>query len=275
MIFFPIVTFSIYAISNIADFDISRAFAGLSIISLMSMPLLDVISSIPQVTAAATCFGRIQSFLMEDECRGSGADTFQALEQEDLSDFSAEETSSKKLQIPKLEVQCVPPVELRDIPHLIPEPLQLVRPYRLSPSESVVTVSDADFAASPEQSPVLKDINLNCSLGSLTAVVGPTGSGKTMLLQSLLGESVLLKGSMIRKLDDIAYCGQETWLSNTTIQENILFGHAYDSAWYETVLRALLLDQDIIKFDLGDKTWVGSAGTNLSGGQKQRVVSAE
>lgn len=273
MIFFPILTFTAYAISNIANFDISGAVSALSIISLMSTPLLDLISSIPQAAAAVSCFDRVQSFLLEDECGGSGTQLLLALEREDLKKSTADGPPSDKHQLRRLDLQRIPSLELRNIPHLMPGSVHLVRPSPVFPIESVVTVTGADFAVTHGQSPVLKDIDFNCWLGSLSSIIGPIGSGKTMLLQSLLGENVLLKGSMLLKQGDTAYCSQETWLSNTTIRENILFGYDYDLAWYDEVLRACLLDQDIIKLDLGDNTMVASGGVNLSGGQKQRVVS--
>ena len=273
MIFFPIVTFSIYAISNITNFDVARALPALSIISLMSTPLLDLIANIPEAAAAASCFDRIQLFLMEEECDGTENHSSLALGQHNLKTTTADALPVHKQQL--LNLQYIPPLELRDIPHLEWDSLHSVRYSLSSQIEDVVTVTGADFAANHGQAPILKDIDLNCWAGSLSAIIGPTGSGKTTLLQGLLGENVLLKGSVLSKLGDIAYCSQETWLSNTTIRENILFGYDFDCAWYEVVLHACSLDQDIIKFGLGDKTMVGSGGLNLSGGQKQRIVSAE
>lgn len=238
----------------------------------MSTPLLDLISSIPQAAAAVSCFDRVQSFLLEDERDGFGTQSFLALEGEDLNRSTADETPSHQHQFQRLDLQEVPSLELQNIPHVMPGPMHLVRSSPPFPIESVVAVTGADFAVSRGQLPVLKDIDFNCWLGSLSAIIGPIGSGKTVLLQSLLGESVLLKGSVLLKLGDTAYCSQETWLSNKTIRENILLDYDFDFAWYEVVLHACVLDQDIIKLDLGDSTMVASGGVNLSGGQKQRVV---
>jgi ATP-binding cassette, subfamily C (CFTR/MRP), member 1 len=256
MIFLPIVTFSFYVTYNISAFDVSRALTALSIISLMSMSLLDVVSNIPQLAAAATCFDRIQVFLTYDECDASGTRSRLKLKQYDQSHCGFNKASSQEKGF-RTQQKFLPWIPL---------------PRTLS-TDTMVKVTNADFTAIQGQDPILKDISFECRPGSLSAIVGPAGSGKTMLIHSLLGETVLVKGGVILNCKSVAYCGQESWLSNTTIQDNILFGCNFDYAWYHTVLHACLLDQD--NFRYGDKTLVGSGGINLSGGQKQRVVSSQ
>jgi ATP-binding cassette, subfamily C (CFTR/MRP), member 1 len=257
MIFLPIVTFGFYVTYNISAFDVSRALTALSIISLMSMSLLDVVSNIPQLAAAATCFDRIQVFLTYDECDASGTRSRLKLKLYDQSDCGFNKASSSQEKGSRKQQKFLPWIPL---------------PRALS-ADTIVKVINADFTGIQGQALILKDISFECRPGSLSAIVGPAGSGKTMLIQSLLGETVLVKGAVILNCKSIAFCGQESWLSNTTIQDNILFGCTYDYAWYHTVLHACLLDQN--NFRYGDKTLVGSGGINLSGGQKQRVVSSQ
>jgi len=76
--------------------------------------------------------------------------------------------------------------------------------------------------------------------------------------------SVTLSGSR-------AFCSQNAWIQNATLQENILFGKAMDLEWYRRVVHACALQPDFDMLPMGDLTEVGERGINLSGGQKQRL----
>ena len=69
----------------------------------------------------------------------------------------------------------------------------------------------------------------------------------------------------------IAYASQEPWLFAQSVRNNILFGRAYESVWYEQVIDACGLKSDLTLFPFGDETLVGDKGVTLSGGQKARV----
>lgn len=121
-------------------------------------------------------------------------------------------------------------------------------------------------------------LNLRPSpLGTLVAIVGPVGSGKSTFLKGLANETSVLDGEAFIKYPDLAFCEQAPWLTNTTIRENIIGENksaAFDADWYSTVVSACALDSDLKKMPAGDETPVGSKGSKLSGGQKQRIVSA-
>lgn len=118
----------------------------------------------------------------------------------------------------------------------------------------------------------LENINIECTKG-LNLVIGPTGSGKTSLLLAMLGEMEMQSGSL-QAPNSIAYCSQQPWLLNDTIQNNILFGCEYKEERYRKVIYACALDQDLKNMDDGDQTEIGERGITLSGGQKQRVSLA-
>uniref|UniRef100_A0A1I8JE23 ABC-type glutathione-S-conjugate transporter n=1 Tax=Macrostomum lignano TaxID=282301 RepID=A0A1I8JE23_9PLAT len=119
----------------------------------------------------------------------------------------------------------------------------------------------------------LKFINLTVPRGSLVAVVGKVGCGKSSLLQSVLGETVRLCGS-VAMTGSAAYVPQEAWIQNLTVRDNILFGRDFDQARYDEALRACQLEKDLQLLTAGDATEIGERGINLSGGQKQRVSLA-
>ena len=78
----------------------------------------------------------------------------------------------------------------------------------------------------------LSDVNLQIKREKLVAVVGPVGSGKSSLLNGLLGELILKEGS-VRVNGIVAYCDQRAWILNATIKDNILFGLPYEKERFE------------------------------------------
>uniref|UniRef100_A0A8C1PEU6 ABC-type glutathione-S-conjugate transporter n=1 Tax=Cyprinus carpio TaxID=7962 RepID=A0A8C1PEU6_CYPCA len=109
--------------------------------------------------------------------------------------------------------------------------------------------------------------------GSLVAVVGHVGSGKSSLLSAMLGETEKRSGAVSVK-GSIAYVPQQAWIQNASLQDNILFGQEKKESWYQRVLEACALLPDLDNLPAGDATEIGEKGLNLSGGQKQRVSLA-
>ncbi|EDV33395.1 uncharacterized protein Dana_GF24219 [Drosophila ananassae] len=120
--------------------------------------------------------------------------------------------------------------------------------------------------------PVLDNINISLKPPQLVAVIGPVGSGKSSLIQAILGElppdtgSVKLQGSL-------SYASQEPWLFNASIRDNILFGLPMDKHRYRSVIRKCALERDLELLQ-GDHTVVGERGAGLSGGQRARISLA-
>ncbi|KIR41771.1 hypothetical protein I307_00561 [Cryptococcus deuterogattii 99/473] len=116
----------------------------------------------------------------------------------------------------------------------------------------------------------LRDINLSIAKGSLTAIVGAIGSGKSSLLQGLMGEMRRTTGSVTFS-GSTSLCAQTPWIQNATVRENILFGQPWDEERYWAAIRDSSLEADLELLEDGDGTEIGEKGINLSGGQKQRV----
>nr|XP_023023160.1 probable multidrug resistance-associated protein lethal(2)03659 [Leptinotarsa decemlineata] len=116
----------------------------------------------------------------------------------------------------------------------------------------------------------LNNVNLKVNKGSLVGIIGPVGSGKSSLLQAILGELELTSGT-IDVNGTISYASQEPWVFAATIRQNILFGSSYDKLRYNDVVRACALEKDFTQFPNGDLTMVGDRGASLSGGQKARI----
>ena len=122
-------------------------------------------------------------------------------------------------------------------------------------------------------SAVLSGVSLTIERGSLTAIVGPVGSGKSTLLSAMLGDAVLVSGT-VHAPQKMAYVPQQAWIQNANLRDNILFGGEYDEAHYEETVECCSLKRDFELFPGGDQTEIGERGVNLSGGQKQRVSLA-
>ncbi|KAF6199543.1 hypothetical protein GE061_007569 [Apolygus lucorum] len=118
--------------------------------------------------------------------------------------------------------------------------------------------------------PVLCDVNLDFPRGELTAVVGAVGSGKSSLIQAILGEMNVKKGS-VRLSGSVSYAAQEPWVFQGSLRSNIIFGEEFEPSRYNRVIRACALDKDLATFPNGDLTIVGERGVMLSGGQKARL----
>ncbi|KAG8750569.1 hypothetical protein FRC12_012828 [Ceratobasidium sp. 428] len=116
----------------------------------------------------------------------------------------------------------------------------------------------------------LTDVSLNIPRGSLTAIVGPVGCGKSSLLLGLLGEMPQTKGTVVFG-GRTAYCAQMAWIQNASLRDNVVFGRPWDEERYWASIRDASLEVDLEMLPDGDLTEIGEKGINLSGGQKQRV----
>lgn len=135
--------------------------------------------------------------------------------------------------------------------------------------------------------PIFQDLSLTIPKGKTVAILGPSGQGKTSLIDLILGFYDAKTGSI--KIDDIAlntlditswrqkiaYVSQETVLFNTTVRDNISWGNSLvsEDKIKEAARRAHALEF-INELDNGFDTVVGDRGVRLSGGQRQRIALA-
>jgi ATP-binding cassette subfamily C (CFTR/MRP) protein 1 len=127
----------------------------------------------------------------------------------------------------------------------------------------------------------LQDINCTIEAGSLVAVVGAVGTGKSSFLSAILGEMEPMNNSKVHvprpegvKDGYISYCAQTPWVVNATLRDNVLFGREFVQGRYDEVVEACALRDDLVVLPAGDMTEIGERGINLSGGQKARVSLA-
>nr|CAD7457915.1 unnamed protein product [Timema tahoe] len=123
-------------------------------------------------------------------------------------------------------------------------------------------VQNGTFSWGSDDPPVLKNINLKLPQGSLVAVVGTVGSGKSSLISALLGELDKLTGRVNTK-GSIAYVPQQAWIQNCTLRDNIIFGKSMDHSTYLRVIEACALKPDLEMLPAGDQTEIGEKASWL------------
>eukprot|EP00980_Cylindrotheca_fusiformis_P007861 scaffold1669_cov129-Cylindrotheca_fusiformis.AAC.72 len=148
-----------------------------------------------------------------------------------------------------------------------------------------------DGRISSPDSPALCNVKLSVKPGEVVAVVGSVGSGKSALVQAILGELApvprmvvdssgsLETGELIDKPSvkthgNVAYCSQDAWIPKGTVREAVVFGREFDESRYLAALYDAGLDKDIANGVFTHDTDVGEGGSSLSGGQRARVALA-
>lgn len=175
-----------------------------------------------------------------------------------------------------------------------PERIPITVPSDRISFEDATVAWPADNDENSEDRFALRNLNLAFPDRAFSVISGKTGSGKSLLLASILGECDVLGGTvkvpepplLHERFDDtatkgnwiidsaIAFVAQIPWIENASIKDNILFGLPYDQDRYRKVLVACSLEKDLDMLPDGELTDIGANGINLSGGQKWRISFA-
>ncbi|KAJ6782762.1 hypothetical protein PWT90_06010 [Aphanocladium album] len=240
----PMLTFGITLAVRHANggsgLDISTAFTSLSIMGLMMQPLASVLFSFPSFVSSLGIFERVETFLAHAEFH----ETVSSQSRRSVDDSSPNSPHSG--------------IELSHVP------------------SNSVKINKASFSANIGEDAILRDITLSIRPGDICAVTGNVGSGKSLLLQALLGELAVTEGDVSIDVSQFGYCSQSAWLFKGTIRDNIVGWMAadVDEARYDAVIKACGLDKDFTQLVDGDRTVLTSKGSSLSGGQRHRVALA-
>lgn len=162
------------------------------------------------------------------------------------------------------------------------EPEVIKHPIQPKNSNTLIAVKNLNLTLkiSPEKSvQVLKHINLNASSGEMIAVIGPVGSGKSLLLKSLIRETPFHADEFY--CVPASYLPQEHFVMSASLRDNVNFNYGSNKEHDQDVTRSLKKSQFSFELDrIGDSSErgldvvIGERGLNLSGGQKQRVTLA-
>lgn len=223
------------------DLNSSRLFSSLILINLVANPLVFLLQTFTQIGAALGCCSRIQDFLQSEELFDSRERMHRSFDQDDTKDqFNSKITKAEEN-------------DDSDSP----------------PRKPVIEIINGCFGW--DDKVLIKDVNLRLRKGEHVVITGVVGSGKSLLLQAIIGETQALSGSIRTGDDRIAYCGQTPWLENSPARENAIRGAPNDAAWQEKVIDACAL-RELLEAKSTDET-IGSNGAKISGGERQRLVS--
>ncbi|GAB6030088.1 Multidrug resistance-associated protein 9 [Chamberlinius hualienensis] len=155
-----------------------------------------------------------------------------------------------------------------------------LRKLQLSNERSEATKYDGEETATLTEDvnkngllPVLMNINLSVPKQKLIGISGRVGSGKSSLINVILGQLNVLGGDVSVR-GRCGYVSQQAWIINSTVLDNITFGETYHEKKFQEVVRCCGLTEDLENLPGGVETEIGERGVNLSGGQKQRISLA-
>lgn len=211
------------------------AFTNLSLISLLTNPVVLLSVSLTRFTSAIGCFDRIQEFF----CKKNRVHGLSSVDE-----------------------------------YLLPENVLGMEPESVpTQSQPLVCMTDCCFSLGLEAPAILHGLTLKIQNGFFLAVTAPLGSGKSSLLKDMLGEMHSTEGILTVRSVKQAYCQQAPWIFNGTLRTNTIGESPLDETWFKEVVYVCNLDFETTTLSLGLDTLTGSSGAELSGGQKQRVVS--
>lgn len=158
--------------------------------------------------------------------------------------------------------------------------------YTLEKADGTLSLNDVSFSYTPDK-PLIENLNLKVSKGERIAIVGPTGCGKTTLINLLMrfydvtDGNIKISGNNITEITrhslrrSFGMVLQETWLSKGTIKDNIAFGKP-DASYEEIVIAAKNAHAHsfIQRLPQGYDTVVSDDSENISSGQKQLLCIA-
>ncbi|KAF9018072.1 hypothetical protein BGZ52_004548, partial [Haplosporangium bisporale] len=266
--------------------DIRRIFTTITVISMMDGPINMISQSLSAIVSGKVAFGRLREFLNSEEVddenvlrdeNPSASDLAYEIKDGTFGWYSPESMQiSLERQKKEADEKVKATKALKDNKT---EGKEGVSENGDNVTLSDLTVDEKDLdtpkngSSAESMGPVLHDIQLQVKRGSLTAVVGRVGSGKSSLAGALLGEMYRYSGT-VRSHGSLAYVAQSAWILNDTVRNNILFGRPYDKERYLNTVRSCALITDFQMLVNSDKTIIGEKGINLSGGQKQRISIA-
>jgi subfamily B ATP-binding cassette protein MsbA len=178
-------------------------------------------------------------------------------------------------------------VRVFEVVDTLPEVLEKGNAVPLPPVREEIVFDNVDFRYSADGDPVLQGIDLRVPAGTMVAIVGSSGAGKTTLVDLLprfydpQGGAIRIDGVDIRDVtlaslrSRIAIVGQHTVLFNDTVRNNIAYGMP-DAPMEKVVEAARRANAHgfIERMEQGYETGVGEQGLSLSGGERQRLAIA-
>lgn len=265
----PVIVFLTYSRISSVPLDAAKAFTTISLFNMMRFPMAFLPMGLLQYIQAKISIQRIEMYLLLPDLKPYVEEQVP----EEITDEKSRECGSITIQ--NGSFSWIDDDAVGKFTSAVAEPKNAKR--------SILKKTLDDSSSNGRKRMTLQDINVTIEAGSLVAVVGSVGSGKSSLLSAILGEMepssknthvYVPRESYMPKGDFVSYCSQTPWIVNDTLRGNILFGRAFHKSRYEEVITASALIDDFHMLPAGDMTEIGERGINLSGGQKARISLA-
>ncbi|KAI1297541.1 hypothetical protein EDD11_007103 [Mortierella claussenii] len=285
--------------------DITRMFSALTYINMLETPLLQTKTAFPIIISGKVSYSRVKAFLESEEIspdnvvrnpHASASDVAYEVKDGTFGWYSPEaiknmnerrgNEADEKAENAATECKNNQNKNGKDEGFIDQEGKVEKTGYEMTGHESETASNSASLSAEEVDAnkktdkemrdtlgPVVHNVSFSIKRGSLTAVVGRVGQGKSSLAGALLGEMYKYSGSVVA-YGSLAYVAQSAWILNDTVRNNIVFGQEYDKERYLQVIKACALISDFRMLINGDQTLIGEKGINLSGGQRQRISIA-
>tara|TARA_B110000003_G_scaffold265336_1_gene291071 strand:+ start:4803 stop:6575 length:1773 start_codon:yes stop_codon:yes gene_type:complete len=181
---------------------------------------------------------------------------------------------------------------LVDILELLDEPSQekiIKGNHKLIPFNNNIQLENLSFKYDSQSSLILRNVNIDISKGDMVGIIGTTGSGKSTLIDIIMGLLKPVDGSFLvdgKVIDEnnrfgwqslIAHVPQSIFLTDASITENIALGTPIEKIDFEHVMhvaKQAQIHEAIMSWNKQYDTVVGERGVRISGGQRQRIAIA-
>ncbi|KAI6120491.1 P-loop containing nucleoside triphosphate hydrolase protein [Pisolithus croceorrhizus] len=256
----PLAAFSLFGRENMGIVPSARVFPALALFGMLVDPLIALPQLLSSFVIASTSWGRIYAFLLADEkTTPYGIVTNGVM---NINRYAITITGGA-FSWPSTETSA---------PGTVFAP---TRQEKIDDDADSIDLEKSKVSGQLEEElcgpiPFLRNVNIAIRRGSLTAIVGHVGSGKSSLLSAVIGEMMRVSGE-VNCNGTIAYCAQQPWIQTTTIQDNILFGRPLNLQRLQKAIQTTSFDTDLEGFPHGLATQMSEKGNNLSGGQKARL----
>ncbi|KAG6863876.1 hypothetical protein C0991_002491, partial [Blastosporella zonata] len=256
-----ILSFITYALSG-HDLNVAVIFSSLQLFNIIRAPLLYFPFVLSSLSDALVALGRISKFLLSEELAEPYVIDYEQMTAVSVDgDFTWETAGKLQANIVANKVGRGGRGKIGKAGSTKPNSQQLVLPTSANVDSPVV--SAAEGSQEDEKPFELKDLRFSVPKGSFVAIVGRVGSGKSSVLQALIGEMRKTRGEILFG-GNVAYVPQTPWIRNATLRDNVLFGQEDSEQRFRDIIQACNLQQDLEMLPHGEYTEIGEKGINLT-----------